>query len=183
MRQKKSLWAGALAGGIGGVAASWLMLRFVQGPGTRLLQVWKTGEDRERERRREAQNGPDNPDSVTMQAAETFSRPVIGRKLSSMQKRVGGTIVHYGFGAAMGAVYGMTAEFLPLVGIGAGVPFGTVLWVSADLLAVPAVGYAKWPKDEPLAAHATHWIAHVVYGSAMEVTRRIVRPQVELLKR
>jgi len=50
-----------------------------------------------------------------------------------------------------------------------------VLWAGTDLLSVPAVGFAKWPNKEPAAAHLSHWLAHLVYGTGMESTRRLLR--------
>ncbi len=173
---ERSVWKGMAVGVVSGVAASWLMLRFSEGPGSRWLEAGKTETDRETERARQERDGPDNPESVTMQAADVFaSHAPGGRHLSLQERKKGGTAVHYGFGAAMGAFYGATAEFAPVIGAGVGVPFGTLLWSGTDLLAIPAVGFAKWPTDEPAAAHATHWAAHVLYAVTMEGLRRVGR--------
>ena len=173
---ERSLWKGLVVGTLSGAAAAWLMLLFIEGPGSRWLETGKTATNRETERRRQERDGPDVPESVTMQAADVFaSHTPGGRHLSLDEKKKGGAAVHYGFGAVMGAVYGVTAEFAPIVGVGVGLPFATVLWASTDLVAVPGVGFAKWPKDEPASAHVTHWLAHVVYGVGMETVRRLGR--------
>ncbi len=173
---ERNVWKGMAVGAVSGVVASWLMLQFSEGPGSRWVEAGKTAADREAERRRQEQHGLDNPDSVTMQAAEAFATHVPGgRPLSFEERQRGGAAVHYGFGALMGAVYGVATEMAPVVGIGLGIPFGTVLWAGTDLLAVPAVGLAKWPMDEPASAQGTHWLAHLVYGVGMETTRRLGR--------
>jgi putative membrane protein len=179
MHPRKNLGAGLLAGAGSGLVASWLMLKFIQGPGTTLLQNLKRPEDHLQdadEARQRTIFGQGEPDTVTMQAAEVFaSRIPGGRHLSREEKEQGGTVVHYAFGALMGAAYGAAAEYTTLPGIGLGTAFGTVLWAATDLCSVPAVGFAKWPTEEPPAAHLTHWLAHLVYGASMESTRRLLR--------
>ncbi len=174
---ERNLWRGVVLGAASGAAASWLMLHFIEGPGKRWLAAGKTAHDREKETLRQERDGPDNPESVTMQAPEAFaSHAPGGRHLTLNERRNGGTLVHYGFGALMGAFYGGAAEVAPVLGAGVGVPFGTLLWAGTDLVSIPAVGFAKWPADEPAAALVMHWASHVVYGVAMETLRRLGRP-------
>ncbi len=171
--EKHCVWKGVGVGAVSGLVASWAMLAFIDGPGRRLLDMLKTDEDRKREAARQERDGADTPESVTMQAADVFaSKSTGGKHLSLEGRKRGGTLVHYGFGAAMGAFYGGVVELAPVVGAGVGIPFGTVLWASTDLVSVPAVGFAKWPTDEPAAAHVTHWMAHVIYGMGLEALRR-----------
>ena len=178
MRKRKSVVAGVLAGTASGLVGSWLMLHFIEGPGFRLLEGLKSPEDHaqdaERSRQRTNTGQPPTPDSVTMQAADTFARHAPrGRSLTHEERKQAGAVVHYVFGALMGAAYGTAAELTPLPTLGVGALFGTVLWLGTDLLSVPAVGFAPWPDGEPPAAHLTHWLAHLVYG--MEGTRRLLR--------
>jgi len=170
---------GAVVGALSGLAGSWLMLRFVEDLGPRLLEGLKTEDERAKDRRetmRQMAKDGGEPDSVTMQAADLFTRAATGgRHLTHEERRQGGTLVHYGFGAVMGAAYGMTAEVWPLPTVGVGSVFGTALWLGTDLLSLPAFGFTKWPAEEPAAAHVTHWMAHMVYGMGMEGTRRLLR--------
>lgn len=176
MRPRKNATAGLLAGTASGLVASWLMLRFIQGPGHRLQESLKTQDDRNADATEQHRHGQTQPETVTMQAADTFASHLPGgRHLSRAEKEQGGTVVHYGFGALMGAAYGVVSEYTTLPGIGFGTVFGTVLWLNTDLWSVPAVGFAKWPKDEPASAHLSHWLAHVVYATGMETTRRLLR--------
>ena len=180
MPPRQNLAAGIITGTLSGLAASWLMLRFIQGPGYRLQESLKTQADHQADaaeaRLRQQTNQPE-PETVTMQAADTFaSHAPDGRHLTRAEKEQAATVVHYAFGAAMGLFYGMAAEYTTLPTLGQGALFGTVLWAATDLFSVPAVGYAKWPDQEPPAAHLSHWLAHLVFAVSMETTRRTLRP-------
>ncbi len=181
-KDRGNVGLGLLVGVVSGLAGSWLMLRFIEGPGSRMLEEMKTDEDRAGDAR-EAEwlraDGQAEPDSVTMQAADVLASKLSGgQHLTHEERAKYGTVVHYAFGGLMGAVYGATAEFWELPTVGLGSVFGTALWLGTDLWSVPAVGFAKWPSEEPGAAHLTHWMAHLVYGMGMEGTRRLLRSRV-----
>ena len=169
---------GALTGAVSGFVGSGLMLQFIDGAGMHLLERLKSDEERRQDVQEQAaqrQAGMVHPESVTMQAADTFaSHAPGGRHLSYEERKQGGAIVHYLFGTLMGAAYGATVEFWKLPALGYGTLFGTGLWAGTDLVSIPAVGFAKRPTEEPTAAHITHWMAHVLYGTSMDVTRRLL---------
>jgi putative membrane protein len=98
-----------------------------------------------------------------------------GRHLSHEEKEKGGPIVHYAFGALMGAVYGAVAEEMPTATTGFGTAFGAALFTGADLVAVPALNLSQSSGDEPISSLATPFAAHLVYGAATEAVRRLVR--------
>jgi uncharacterized membrane protein YagU involved in acid resistance len=75
----------------------------------------------------------------------------------------------------MGIVYGVSAELVPEATIGAGTAFGTLLFLSADEVAVPALQLSPTPADTPATDHLQHWAAHVVYGGSLELVRSLVR--------
>ncbi len=179
MGERPSLAAGLIAGALSGLLGSWLMLKFIQGPGDAILNALKSDRDHAEdlaEAEHRLRTGEPEPDTVTMQAADVFARKLlISRHPSRPERERAGTAVHYTFGIAMGVAYGIAAEYTALPGVGLGAAFGTVLWAGTDLLSVPAVGFAKWPNKEPAAAHLSHWLAHLVYGTGMESTRRLLR--------
>ena len=74
----------------------------------------------------------------------------------------------------MGVVYGVTAEMVPEVTAGGGTAFGTVLFLSADELAVPALRLAPPPTESGATDHLQHWAAHVVYGGGLELVRSLI---------
>lgn len=163
---------GVVAGLLGGLIGSWVMLKFVEGPGPAFERAMqgrrKPTEEEERQQAASAE-------SVTMQAAETFYHAGTGGHLTHAQRAEDGEVVHYAFGTLMGLGYGVVAEYAPVVGVGLGGAFATVLWAGTDLTSIPAVGFAVSPGEEPGSAHVSHWAAHVAYGMTMEGVRRLVR--------
>ncbi|MCU1299472.1 MAG: hypothetical protein JWO91_3750, partial [Acidobacteriaceae bacterium] len=95
------------------------------------------------------------------------------------QKKKAGPAVHYLFGAMMGGLYGAGAEHIPSITLGEGVPFGTVVFLGADEIAVPALGLSGPPQDYPLSTHAYAWASHIVYGVSTEVVRKYVRQRLQ----
>ena len=75
----------------------------------------------------------------------------------------------------MGIVYGVSAELIPEANTGAGTAFGTILFLGADELAVPAFQLSPAPTDTPAKDHLQHWAAHVVYGGSLELVRSLLR--------
>jgi hypothetical protein len=92
-----------------------------------------------------------------------------GKRLSRGQKHKAGTLVHYGFGTLMGAVYGMVAELAPpkvrkntvLSGIG----FGAALFAGADEVALPVLRLSQPPSETPASQHLYGLVSHLVYGT------------------
>ncbi len=170
-RRSPHLASGIVAGIAGGLVASWLMNEFMENVGPSLQKAVQGGETDDRPK----QVG-DNPDDATMKTADKVVSTVTGgRHLSHEGKETGGPIVHYAFGAIMGATYGAIAEELPAARIGLGTAFGAVLFAGADLLAVPALNLSGSPSDAPVSSLATPFAAHLVYGTTTELVRRLVR--------
>ena len=170
--EKDSLGVGIVAGLVGGLVGSWVMLKFIEGPGPRFERAVQGRPEPTAE---EAWRQHEATDSVTMQAAETFYHAATGGKLTHGERARAGGAVHYAFGGLMGLGYGVAAEYLPVVGLGMGAAFGTMLWAATDLVSIPAVGFAARPGEEPGSAHVAHLAAHLVYGMTMEGMRRLVR--------
>jgi uncharacterized membrane protein YagU involved in acid resistance len=97
-----------------------------------------------------------------------------GKTLDKEKKKTAGQAVHYTFGTLMGVVYGVSAELVPEVTTGAGTAFGTLLFLGADEVAVPAFQLAPDPTETPAPDHLQHWAAHVVYGGSLELVRSLV---------
>jgi uncharacterized membrane protein YagU involved in acid resistance len=106
--------------------------------------------------------------------AETVSREVFQHPLSRQEKSVAGPAVHYGYGAAVGGVYGALAEAAPVVTAGAGLSYAAALWLLGDEVAVPLLGLSKAPSQYPLSTHISALASHLVYGLTLELTRRTV---------
>lgn len=172
------LLRGILAGAGAGLAASWAMNVFMAGPGTKLHEVLETQDEQRQEREREQlrQDRGEPKIDATMKAADSLTAAATGGQHLSMEgKQKAGPLVHYGFGALMGALYGGLAEYSGAVRAGLGTGFGTALFAGADLIAVPAFRLSPPLKEFPLKSLATPFTAHLVYGATTEVLRRALR--------
>jgi uncharacterized membrane protein YagU involved in acid resistance len=110
-------------------------------------------------------------------AAQTLALPILGRCLNREELRVAAPLVHYAFGTAVGAIYGAYAERRQADRSGAA--FGTTVWLAADEVAMPILGLSEPPARRPLEMHLQSLVAHLVFGAAVEVTRRSVRARLD----
>jgi uncharacterized membrane protein YagU involved in acid resistance len=170
------LLKGLFAGGIAGVAASVVMTESQKGWSKASAALKKAEQKETPEPQKQTQ---EEGEDATIKAASKLAS-LAGRDLTSEQKQKGGSLVHYGFGTAMGAVYGMVMEFAPrrfrtahFVLSGAG--FGSTLFVGAHEIVVPALGLAKKPTEESVADHLREWALHLAYGISGELVRRWLR--------
>ena len=174
MRQKRSILKGLAAGMIGGIAATFAMDQFQKAYSATSLQI-KQATDPTAAEIQKIEEQFETTDGATARTADRVVRALTGAPLSKHQRATGSSAVHWVFGAAMGAVYGVASEIAPAAKSGLGLGYGTALFLGADEIGVPA--FKLGPTAEKVAPekHATEWVAHLVYGSALELTRRIVR--------
>ena len=112
---------------------------------------------------------------ATVRTADAAAVATVGRRLEASEQDAAGPLMHYGFGTAVGAVYGALAETRPEITRLGGIPFGLGVWASADEIGVPAAGLSKSPWDRPLRAHTYSMLSHAVYGFTTEAVRKAVR--------
>lgn len=105
----------------------------------------------------------------------TTYRTVGRRPAKRIEMKIGGSAVHFAFGATMGAIYGAAAELEPAVTIGQGTAFGTAVFIAADEVALPLTGLAQSPLRTPVRRHLYSLMCHFAYGAATEATRRLLR--------
>lgn len=175
-RVEGNVLKGLAAGVIGGLVASAVMDEF-QALWSKLSESLEgsSGEGGSKDEGGQSQGGGEEQEPATVKAAEALSESVFGHELTKSEKEVAGPAVHYAMGAGSAAVYGVLAEFVPEVTAGAGLPFGTAVWLLADEAAVPALGLSKGPTEYPLSTHAYALASHFVYGLTTELVRRGVR--------
>ena len=111
-------------------------------------------------------------DDATLKVAGRVSELVRDRPLAESEKPMAGPLVHYGFGAAMGLLYGTTAVAMPIVTAGAGAVFGGAVWLGAHATVVPALGLARSPLREPLSKEARELVLHLAYGLTVGLVHR-----------
>jgi hypothetical protein len=161
---------GMLAGAVGGLVASWTMNEF--------QKVWAAAEKRitgGKQGQDEGQQNTEDAEDATMKTADRMSQALQGRHLTGEEKKKAGPVVHYAFGALMGAVYGASVEVNPAANALAGIPFGAILFAAADEVVLPVLGLSDKPAAYPLSTHVYGLMSHAVYGVTTETVRRIVR--------
>lgn len=114
-------------------------------------------------------------DPATVKGAQRASRAVTGKYFAEADKQAAGNAVHYLFGAALGGVYGLAAEYRPEVTKGFGSLFGLTTATAFDEIAVPAAGLSAPPTEASPATHAYSYASHLVFGGVTEGVRRLLR--------
>ena len=118
--------------------------------------------------------GQSAPDDATVKVAAAATS-LVGYRLGEAEKKPAGSVVHYVFGAVVGAVYGAAAEIVPMVSRAVGLPFGATVWLGAHVVAVPALGLAESLVRQPAAKEAEEFGLHLLYGTITELVRRLLR--------
>lgn len=118
---------------------------------------------------------PKGGEPATVKAADKASRAITGKPVAKADKPQAGTIVHYLFGGALGAAYGVAAEYRPGVTRGFGSAFGLGTATLFDEVAVPAAGLSKAPTAYPARSHLYGYASHLVFGAVTEAVRRSLR--------
>jgi putative membrane protein len=144
------------AGAVAGVAASWVMSRFMES----MMEATPPEKKAELERAQPKEE----PKAAVAQAV---AAPVLGRRLTSKEKETAAPVVHYVFGAFVGAVYAVVGAAAPVVRWSYGMAYGTAVWLLADEVALPSLGLMRPPEEQPGAQHAGALAAHLVYGAAL----------------
>lgn len=114
----------------------------------------------------------DADEDSTIKVAQQISKRARHRPLAPAEKPIAGNLVHYGFGASMGLLYGAAAAATPLVTAGAGAGFGAAVWLGAHAVVVPALGLAPSPLRQPLGKEALEFVLHIVYGISVGLVHR-----------
>lgn len=174
---EKSLTRGLIAGAIGGLAASWVMNVFMEKAGPAVTHVAQhlDGTAHQPQTSEPSDNNEPKIDATMKTADALYSAATGGGHLSLEAKQKGGPVVHYAFGALMGALYGAAAEYSDWARAGFGTAFASALFTGADIIAVPAFNLSGSSEDAPVSSLASPFSAHVVYGITTEAVRRTVR--------
>jgi putative membrane protein len=144
-----SLWKGLLAGAIAGIAAT-----------AAKSMVEKFYPPR-------VHGEPEPP--------EVLAAKVAGHPLDEHTGAAASEAIHWGFGAAAGAVYGALAEFYPAATAKEGASFAMALVALTHETALPALGLAERAEDQTLREQTSEMSSHVLYGIVTERVRRILR--------
>ncbi|MFB3812872.1 MAG: DUF1440 domain-containing protein [Terriglobales bacterium] len=170
------LWKAIVSGLAAGAIATVVMTQYQ----TRSQQLIKKLQKRQPGQQQQEQQGGQQQNPTVM-VANRISKAIAGREISKEKQELAGLAVHYGFGALMGGLYGLLNHVLPAASAGRGLAYGTALWASADEIALPASGMAKWWPEYPIHVHANALGAHLVYAFALDAARRGFRQLLDTL--
>ncbi len=158
------MWLGIAIGALAGLGGTIVMTQF-QNAMSSLAK-----------RKKDDENGKEGfGDNATVKTAQAVTQLVTGQQIADVNKALAGQIVHYSFGTAMGAVYGVMSEIKPSSTAGMGLPFGTALWLAADEAALPALGLSGSSSEFPVSTHVYGLFSHLVYGASTELFRKGIR--------
>jgi putative membrane protein len=104
-----------------------------------------------------------------------LAEKIAGHELSPVEKRTAAETIHWGLGAATGAVYGAVAEYFPAATDKDGAGFGMVLATLTHEGALPAMGLSAAPEEQTAREHTSEMATHVIFGVVTESVRRFVR--------
>lgn len=109
---------------------------------------------------------------ATVKAAERFAMLSGAGGIKRGHRHMAGLAVHYGFGACVGAAYGLAVgKWLP-TGTMSGLVFGGAVWLFAEELALPLTGFTERPGKYRVSDHVNALTAHLVFGSTTEFVSR-----------
>ena len=148
-RRKRSLLKGFLAGAVGGLAGA----------------AAKAAGEAVYPPRTQGQIAP----------PAVLANRMAGRSLTEQEEEASVQVIHWGFGALVGGVYGALAEYAPVVTGRVGVNFGLTLCGITHASALPMMGLTEKPEDQPPREHASELVTHAIYGVTTEVVRRVTR--------
>ena len=166
MQGKSGLAKHALIGAGAGIVAAWAMDEFQKlwlkaSPGG--LSVSGRGHH---------QRNPRTDVEVMQVIAARTSRVLAGRELTKAQRNSAALMLHYGFGATTGALYGALASKSERFAFGFGSAFGTAFFAIGYAFAPEDLKPSVPPHDEHIVSVVYECLTHVVYGVTLEAGRR-----------
>jgi hypothetical protein len=172
-RREVKLLGGLAAGVIGGIVATWALDCYQKGS----LQTARGAENAAGaapilSRQQEDPLEEQLQEQRRAHAAERIAKSTFGKRLTHTQRRNAAPIVHYAVGALTGGIYGLTAEILPIVRRGYGSGYSNLLFLGGSEAVLPWFNLNR-TKIQP--SRASGLSAPLVYGAALETTRRVVR--------
>ncbi len=117
---------------------------------------------------------PPRGEDATEKVANAIAKQATRHSLARPDRKKGGQLVHFAFGACVGALYGLLASEYPIVTSGGGTLFGAGVYVGAHLIGVPALGLAPTADENGVAAETAELASHLVYGATTEKFRRVL---------
>jgi len=169
------MFKGIVAGAIGGIAGTWAM-NYAQRLWTRAMGEEPPPSAAGKHDARDWQERSEHQNANEI-AADTLAFPIVRRRLTRDELGVAAAVIHYTFGAAVGALYGAVVERSRRDRTRSGAGLGTTLWITADEIAMPVLGLSGPTTRRPVDMHLQSFVSHLVYGAVAERVRSRVRRQ------
>jgi hypothetical protein len=118
----------------------------------------------------QSEKGAEEP---TSRLAEKVAVGMLDTLVEEETKHAAGQAVHWGYGAAWGAMYGIVQSSLRFPDFVHGTVFGTVVGLVASTV-VPAIGLTPPPTRQPALTNAMQMIYHLLYGWTTALTFRLL---------
>ena len=106
------------------------------------------------------------PKQITASAAEKTGAET---HLGEAEHQALTAAAHFGYGAAMGALYAPAADKIPLPGAMRGAGFGVVVWTGSYLGLLPALGLLNPATEHPARRNGLMIAAHLIWGAMLGV--------------
>lgn len=104
-----------------------------------------------------------------------LAEQVAGHELPGNQRQLAMQGIHWIFGAVAGAIYGAMVEYEPSLGAWRGAAFGIALNRITHESLLPRMGLTSPPAQQPAQERISEWVTHAAYGVATDLVRRKVR--------
>jgi putative membrane protein len=111
------------------------------------------------------------PEIITQELAH---RTHVRWHMSKKQILAATLVSHFGYGAAMGALYGLLGKKVSLPTPVKGLLFGLGVWVGSYLGLLPLLGMSESGQREPVWRNRMMIAAHVVWGSTMGAVAEVL---------
>lgn len=176
---RKALWRGALAGAVAGTAGT-LAMDLVSQLWSRALRGKRSNEESLSHQggrpdveaaKKAGLGGEDRGAVATTRVADGLAESS-GKSLSPKDRKRGGTVIHYSYGAAMGMLYGAIVESIPPIHSGHGVMYGLLVWMGSVQIALPMTGLSRGPTKYSTGEHVFSALSHAVFGLITEAAHR-----------
>jgi uncharacterized membrane protein YagU involved in acid resistance len=103
------------------------------------------------------------PRQVTMQVA---TRVGADATLDEVARQQASLLAHFGYGGAMGALYGLAASRWPVANVAGGVTAGLAVWTANYLGLLPALDILPPATQHPVRRSGLMIAAHVLWGGS-----------------
>ncbi len=104
--------------------------------------------------------------------ARRITEDLLKVKLADEDRAILGQLLHWGYGAGWGALYGLVRRRVPLLRAAAGVPFRILFFLVGDEALNTFLKLTPPPQAYPVDAHVRGLVAHIVYTAVAEGTMR-----------